>query len=57
MLLIKLRHAAFSTGDEVDVQEWLNIYSNKPGCTALTEEEIVPAVNRPDKVDDKLITG
>ena len=46
MLLTELRDVGFSSVDETNVQELLNVGSNEPGYTALTEEEIVQAVGR-----------
>ena len=48
LLPAELRHAGFSSVDEAVVQEGLNVDRNKPGYTALTEKEIVPAVSRLD---------
>ena len=53
LLSTKLRHAGFSSVNEADVQEWLNVDSNEPGHTALTEEEIVQVVSKPDEEDEE----
>ena len=37
----------------MDVQEWKNVNGNEPGHSALTEEDIVLAMGRPDKEDKK----
>ena len=53
-----MNSAATGSIDEADVQEWMNIYSNKPGHTALTEEEIIHVVSRSDKEEaNKLIAN
>ena len=52
-LSAQLRSIGFSSVYEVNVQVWQNVDSNEPGYTAWTEEEIVPAMSRPDESHDK----
>ena len=53
-LSAELTHAGFPSVDEADIKEWLNVNRNEPGHTALTEEEIVQVVSRPDEEDEEV---